>query len=313
MDNLSDSISSKKSVTENTFQVSSSGILREVDYIDKMKKITPLTTEWKASESLNSHSASLPSYKDFFWACILFLFRDRCCPSNELKELEQLSVTHLDCYMQKFNQDDNGAAFLSPNFSMLERNGKDWNEKDGISTVSFFSRLISNFKENNPNIIPKDCPIETPGELRKTLENSGKNILALPINLSTGIVGRHWTMIHFNFKDKTISYIDSVKPNKEAEKVNERLQQALIWIKKIDKDPSWKINKPDNNNAQPSILAESKQQDFWNCGIFALHFTALAGKGKTYAEMDKISPEKMYQGIGALRLEVMDRVNKTFN
>lgn len=279
--------------------------------LTKKQIISPLNTQWEARAPLRSHTATiLHLIKDHILATIQLLFQRFCSP-HKLREREQLSATHLDCFMQKFNQEDNGAVFLSPNFSMLEANGRDWNEKDGRSEP-YFSRILSNFKENNPKIISENCPVEVPGELRKSLMSADKNILALPINLSTGS-GRHWTMIHFNFKEKSISYIDSVKPNRQAEKVNERLQQALSWIKKIDNDPEWKINQNKNDSSQPSILAECKQQDFWNCGIFALHFTALAGKGKTYSEMDSIPFPKMYREIAARRLEVMDHVNKTLN
>ncbi len=272
--------------------------------------LTPLTTRWEARVPLRSHAwTSLHFVKDYILATIQYLFQRFCSP-EKLRAQEQLSVTHLDRYMEAFNKSDNGAVFLSPNFSMLEENGNNWNMPAGTSKESYFVRLMKNFQSNNPNLDLPQNFWESPGALREALAKSNKTILALPINLSTG-VGRHWTVVHFNFKDNTISYLDSKHPNKQADKVNARLEQALQWINAMDGEQKWEIKRPVNGNSQPSILTGSHQKDFWNCGIFALHFTALAGRGKTYAEIEQTPFNEMYREIAGRRLEVMNCVNQS--
>jgi len=202
---------------------------------------------------------------------------------------------------------------------MIEKNGgndeftKDnWNipYRDG-EKKNYFERLIDNLKSENPELVNK---AKKESSLREILTANQKHVLALPINVETShlggvLKGRHWTVIHLNFKNNTIFYLDSIKPNCQAEKVRERLDQTLEWINKSDGKPIWKLNEHENDS--PSVLATCQSQwDFFNCGIFVLLFTALVGEKKSYEEINNFPFSTMYRLIEEKRLDVIKVINE---
>ncbi len=276
--------------------------------------------------------------KDNILGAITYIFQ-RCLSEAKLHEAEQLTANHLNLFSQDFNLTDNRAVILNAGFSILEENAGKIVDQDGHvekdekgvekdswlvpvkeGQPNFFERLVENFKTDNPILVQKAIRQKQEGSakdlsLREILEANNKAVASLNINVSSphfgGLIeGRHWTCIHFNFGNNTISYLDSQKPNLQEEKVKERLNQALEWLKANDSaGDKWTIDVKDSENVPPSVLKDQKQWDSFNCGVFAIRFTVLAGKGYTYEQINKIPFSDMYRQIEAQRLEVMNCVN----
>lgn len=225
---------------------------------------------------------------------------------GDIGKTEQLRWDHLESAIAHFNREDNQALFFNPNFSMLDRGGPNWNEPDPTNKenphVSLFSRLTRNAAEEHFNGID----LSQRNVLRTQLTKKNKHLLAMVLNVQ----GAHWTTIHFNFKDKTIAYLDSFgkdwgKPESK-ELIKRRLEQALVWIKQLDGE-EWRLLQPEPPYA--SVLKERHQYDSWQCGIFTLHLTYLvAKKGMSYTQIDEIPFADMQRQLDARRKMVREIV-----
>jgi hypothetical protein len=219
-----------------------------------------------------------------------------------LYDTERMSVDQIGICIDKFNKEDHKALFMNPNFSMLEENGDDWNVPASNFNKSLFSRVADKLYEN------LQINSHEVGALRQKLKDMDKPLLAMLINVG----GAHWTVIHFNFKNNTISYVDSmgsVSDEKIINLIQSRLSQAQQWMSELDGN-KWQINMPNNN---PSALGVKKQYDPWNCGVFAVHLTQLVSEGKTYDEIDQIPLATMQQDILNRRSEMVVTVEKYLN
>lgn len=225
--------------------------------------------------------------------------------STTMAQLDQMSVC-----IDKFNKEDNHAFFMNPNFCQLEANG-DWYQ-EGKDKKFVFSKVVNQFYEDNR--ISEGFK-EDPSRLRKTVEKIDKPILAMLINVEN----RHWTSIHFNFNDNTVSYVESRgtyvgRQEETAGLIEKRLQEAKSWVESQDPNHKWTINKAKPES--PSALPERTQFDKWQCGTFALQLTYMAGEkakeGKSssqiYEEIAQTPFNEMQRQIYARRAEMQDLV-----
>ncbi len=84
--------------------------------------------------------------------------------------------------------------------------------------------------------------------------------------------------------------------------IDERLDQARKWIKKVDYPNDWSIS--------PPALSDIKQRNWWDCGVFAIHLTYLAAKEKmSYAAINQLSFLEMRKQIRARRNDMVDYIN----
>jgi hypothetical protein len=297
-------------VSAEPLQISSGNKGKRASYVP-IPTASVLSQPQEAKDPLSKRIVTVLNYAaDFVVAAIQYLFIAAVQP-KELLKTQQMGWEHFDIYTREFNkQPENRALFLSSTFSQIERGGLDWNTPSPPSKKPFFTSLIENCIDDHQGLKQyRENIWESPGMLREALTSVGKDLLALPLNLekSKGEGGRHWTVVHIDFKTRTIAYLDSFKPNPKADEVKMRLEQMLTWITKIDGE-GWRI--ATQSNSQPSILSENKQYNQWDCGVFAIHFTKLVGEGKSHEDIDKISFSDMYKQIAQCRCEIIETIRR---
>lgn len=211
---------------------------------------------------------------------------------------ELVSLDQIGRYINQFNQEDHQALFVSPFYCMLDQNGQDWNQPHR-GAKSVFDRITDDLATqyfSNKNLMNK-------GQLRRSLEEKNKPLLAMLINHH-----HHWTVIHIDFRESTIAYVDSrgtyVGDEATEALIKSRLNQTKQWIEKLD-DREWTLK---DNGKTPSALHECKQYDWWDCGPFVMELTDLVAKNKSYQDIDQIPFAQMKNQVRARRLHMMSKL-----
>ncbi len=248
-------------------------------------------------------------FKDYLLAAIQNIFRK--CISQHVTYTDQLSADHLAIYIDQFNQEDHEALISSPHFSMLRING-DWSKADERENAPLLERMVNDLKVNYFKVKAEEVDQHP---LRQLMVQKNKKILAMMINIENC----HWTTIHFNFENKTITYVDSIVHNSPIDRlchalqgpspierlIEAKLAQTLQWIREKDQDPTWSIT--------PPAIKRNLQWNQWDCGVFAIHLTFLASKEKkSYEEISATPFLEMRKQIRARRLDIMEYVENSF-
>jgi hypothetical protein len=256
-----------------------------------------------------------------FYAVKDVLFKNRIT----LFTYERLNANHLNIYFKKFNQEDNGAIFTNPIYGILEDVGDDWSAS-GSRGKCHFDFIIEKMIEENFPEIDKTKNFDLSSEMLKR----NKQILAIPLNINQ----RHWTVLHFNFKTKEVSFVDSKGEGswdkKTEQKIRDRANQAASWIGKkyqiLGTTPldilttgktfetnltSWMIIRPEDNTSR---IHKRLQYDKWNCGHQIIQMTYLVAKeNKSYQEIESLPFEEIERQINARRKDVITTVNEELN
>ncbi len=141
--------------------------------------------------------------KDHFLAMIQLIFRR--CFSQPLTYTDKIHADYLEIYINQFNQEDNEALISSPIFSMLKEND-DWCQGNKKGNLPLLDRMANDLKVNYFKLNKEN---KNEYSLRELMQQRNKTILSMLIN-----VEGHWTTIHFDFKEKTLTYVDSMaQPN----------------------------------------------------------------------------------------------------
>ena len=233
---------------------------------------------------------------------VFYTIRDCFISRNNLFRTERASLNHMGAYVNVFNRQENHLGlFMNPNFCMLEENGEDWNQLYKGSK-SLFERITTGLSEDHF----KSVDLTPNGRLRNKLKDSHKNVLAMLINVNK----RHWTVIHFNFQNSTISYVDSNGANVGNEKtrklIDARLLQAHTWIQKIDSE-KWVVNH-NQETKSPSMLTHRIQYDFYDCGPWVMHTTYMISKAYSYEDICTELFKWSQLQVHARRLDMMNVV-----
>lgn len=250
-----------------------------------------------------------------FYAVKDVFFRNRLT----LFTYERLNANHLNIYFKKFNQEDNGAIFTNPIYGILEDFGDDWSV-EGDKKCHFDFIIEKMIEENFPEV-DKTKFFDLSSEMLKR----NKHVLAIPINLNQ----KHWTVLHFNFKTKEVSFLDSKGAGswdkKTEEKIIDRTNQAASWIGKKyqilefsqqealttgklfeSNLTSWMVN-----HHNTSIINKRLQYDKWNCGHHIIQMTYLVAKENVdYHQIEALPFEEIERQINARRKDVITTVNK---
>jgi hypothetical protein len=234
-----------------------------------------------------------------FYAVKDIFFKNR----SSLFTFERLKTSHLNIYFKKFNQEDNGAIFTNPFWGILDGFDADWS----AGNTCHFDFIIEKMIEDNFPEVDKKEFFDLSSELLKR----NKSILAIPIYIRNT---HHWTVLHINFKTETVSFADSkgeASWNKKThQKINERIDQAVTWLR----------NKDTHSNAYSNLkkapictsqIYERIQYDTWNSFYHIIQMTYLVAKeNKGYQEIESLPFAEIERQITARRNDVLTTVNE---